>query len=128
MSTGVAMALREIFVKTLKFSGKVAAGDKYSDAGGLHVLVKEAEKYWRPNSCFTGKQEILALSVYPEVSLAQARQHRDRAKKLLVQEIAPGAAKREDRRAEQIATSNIFEAVTRDEKLTRCIPKSRRLV
>ena len=108
------MALTDTFVKTVKFSGKAAAGDKHSDAGGLHLLVKEAGKYWRLNYRFMGKQKTLALGVYPAVSLAQARQQRDRAKKLLAQEIDPGAAKREDRQAKEIAASNTFEAVARD--------------
>lgn len=107
------MALTDTFVKTVKFSGKAAAGDKHSDAGGLHLLVKEAGKYWRLNYRFMGKQKTLALGVYPAVSLAQARQQRDRAKKLLAQEIDPGAAKREDRQIKEAAAANTFEAVAR---------------
>jgi len=107
------MALTDTFVKTVKFSGKAAAGDKHSDAGGLHLLVKEAGKYWRLNYRFMGKQKTLALGVYPAVSLAQARQQRDRAKKLLAQEIDPGAAKREERQTKEAAAANTFEAVAR---------------
>lgn len=58
------------------------AGDKHTDGQGLFLLVKAAGKYWRLSYRFLGKQKTLALGVYPEVSLAQARQRRDQARVL----------------------------------------------
>lgn len=107
------MALTDTFVKTVKFSGKAAAGDKFSDAGGLHLLVKEAGKYWRLNYRFMGKQKTLALGVYPSVSLAQARQRREDAKKLLAQGTDPGEAKKTERLLAVTEAANTFEAVAR---------------
>ncbi|ATV43203.1 hypothetical protein CTV95_06925 [Pectobacterium brasiliense] len=34
------------------------------------------------SDCFEGKQEVFSIGVYPAVSLADARQRRDEAKKL----------------------------------------------
>jgi len=107
------MALTDTFVKTVKFTGKAAAGDKHSDAGGLHLLVKEAGKYWRLNYRYLGKQKTLALGVYPSVSLAQARQRREDAKKLLAQGTDPGEAKKTERLLAVTEAANTFEAVAR---------------
>ncbi|BEP39072.1 hypothetical protein GmRootV59_60850 (plasmid) [Variovorax sp. V59] len=43
---------------------------------------------------FNGKAKTLALGVYPAVSLAKARQRRDKARELLADNIDPGLAKR----------------------------------
>lgn len=42
----------------------------------LYLLVKEANKYWRMNYRYEGKHKTLALAIYPEVSLAEAREGR----------------------------------------------------
>ena len=66
------MALTDTFIRQTKWSG-AKAGDKYSDGGGLCLLVKGAGKYWRLNYRFLDKQKTLALGVYPALSLAAAR-------------------------------------------------------
>ena len=43
------------------------------DGGGLYLLVKRAGKYWRYNYRHCGRQKTLALGVYPDVSLSEAR-------------------------------------------------------
>ena len=40
------MALTDTFVKQVKPTGK-PTGDKHTDGGGMHLLVKPAGKYWR---------------------------------------------------------------------------------
>ena len=104
------MALTDTFVKNVKHSG-APAGDKVTDGQGLHLLVKAAGKYWRLSYRFLGKQKTLALGVYPEVSLAQARQRRDQARKLLAEGTDPSVAKRADKVARKLAADNTFEAV-----------------
>lgn len=57
---------------------------KLSDAGGLYLLVlPSGGKSWRMAYRFDGKQKALGLGQYPAVSLSQARDKRDAAKKLL---------------------------------------------
>lgn len=104
------MALTDTFVKNVKHSG-APAGDKVTDGQGLHLLVKAAGKYWRLSYRFLGKQKTLALGVYPEVSLAQARQRRDQARKLLAEGTDPSVVKRADKVARKLAADNTFEAV-----------------
>lgn len=111
------MALTDTFVKNIKPTG-APSGDKYTDGLGLYLHVKDAGKdggkYWRMNYRFHGKQRTLALGVYPAVSLAKARQRRDKAREQLADGIDPSAAKRADKRAQADAAANTFGAVARD--------------
>ena len=104
------MALTDTFVKNIKPTGAVA-GDKHTDGQGLFLHVKPAGKYWRMNYRFDGKQKLLALGVYPAISLADARQRRDAARKQLAHGIDPGAAKQEAKQAQAAILANTFERV-----------------
>jgi hypothetical protein len=75
------------------------AGDKHRDGSGMYLLVNAGGKYWRMDYRFADKRKTLALGVYPEVSLAKARQRRDKARELLADGIDPGIAKREEKQA-----------------------------
>ena len=107
------MALTDTFVKNSKPETAVA-GKKYGDGQGLYLHVKKAGKYWRMNYRFTGKQKTLALGVYPAVSLAKARQRREKARELLADGIDPSTARKEDKQARADAAANTFEMVARD--------------
>ena len=67
------MALTDLFIRKLKYKG-ATSGEKYSDGRGLYLLVKKSNKYWRMNYRFDGKYKTLPLGIYPEVSLAEARE------------------------------------------------------
>ena len=57
---------------------------KLSDGGGLYLQVEpNGSRYWRMKYRFAGKEKRLSFGVYPAVSLADARQKREDAKKLL---------------------------------------------
>ena len=107
------MGLADTFVRQVKSSGKTA-GDKYSDGGGMYLLVKNSGKYWRMDYTYVNKRKTLAFGVYPEVSLAKARQKRDKARELLADGMDPSIAKREAKEAKLLATANTFEVVARD--------------
>ena len=107
------MALTDTFIKnSTKHTGK-ATGGKHSDSAGMYLLVKAAGKYWRWDYAYAGKRKTLALGVYPNVSLADARQGRDKARKLLAQGVDPSTAKREEKQATAAAAANTFELVAR---------------
>ena len=86
---------------------------KLRDERGMYLLVQPTGSrlfrmdYRRPG---TGKRNTLALGVFPDVSLKQARERRDTARKLLADGIDP-AAKRE---AERSADADTFEAIARE--------------
>jgi integrase len=107
------MALADTFVRQVKHSGK-AAGDKFTDGGGMYLLVKAAGKYWRMDYTHLGKRKTLALGVYPAVSLAKARKRRDEARELLADGLDPSAAKKAEKLATRIAAANTFEALARE--------------
>lgn len=85
---------------------------KLADGGGLYLeITPTGSKYWRMKYRHAGKEKRLAIGVYPEVSLADARQARDEAKRQLAQCIDPSAAKRLAKQLGHQAAINTFEAV-----------------
>jgi integrase len=60
-----------------------------------------------------GKRKTLALGVYSDVSLKDARERRDEARKLLVNGIDPGET-RKAQKADRAEDMNTFEAVARE--------------
>lgn len=107
------MALTDTFVKNIKPNG-ATVGEKHSDGQGLYLHVKEAGKYWRMSYRFDGKQKVLALGVYPAVSLLKARQRRDKAREQLADGIDPSTAKQEEKAVKLAAAENTFEVVARE--------------
>jgi integrase len=88
---------------------------KLADGGGLYLHVqKDGAKYWRLKYRFLGKEKLLALGVYPLVSLADAREGRDQAKKRLMAGIDPSFAKKDEKRKIIRRSKNTFEAVARE--------------
>lgn len=104
------MALTDIKVRTTKPSDKPF---KLTDGQGMHLLINpNGSKYWRLQYRFDGKQKVLALGVYPMVSLGEARRKRDEAKKLVSDGIDPSEKKKADKTEQSEALT--FEAVARD--------------
>ena len=68
---------------------------KLFDGGGLFLLVtKSGGKLWRLKYRYNGKEKLLSFGVYPDISLAVARNKRDEAKQVLTQGIDPGEVKK----------------------------------
>ncbi|MBC3382238.1 integrase arm-type DNA-binding domain-containing protein [Serratia fonticola] len=89
------MALTDIKVRTAKPMDKQY---KLTDGNGMHLLVHpNGSRYWRLQYRFGGKQKMLALGVYPDVSLADARARRDEARKQLANGIDPSDKKKTDK-------------------------------
>ncbi len=87
---------------------------KLSDGRGLQLHVTpQASKLWRWAYRFDGKQKLMALGVYPEVSLAQAREETDQARKLLATGTDPMAQRKAHKIARRHAVENSFAAVAK---------------
>lgn len=85
---------------------------KLSDGGGLFLLVQpDNRRYWRLAYRFNGKQKLLALGVYPEVSLTEARQKKIAARALLAEDKDPGEERQAGKRARKLNAENAFEVV-----------------
>ena len=93
------MSLTDTKVKNARPAEKTV---KLTDGFGLYLLVHpNGSKYWQLGYRFDGKQKVFSIGVYPAVSLADARQRRDEAKKLLAQGIDPNAKKQADEKVQQ---------------------------
>ena len=68
---------------------------KLADEKGMYLLIKKSgAKYFRLDYRFAGKRKTLALGVYPETSLKEARDKRDEARKLISNNLDPSEAKK----------------------------------
>ena len=90
---------------------------KLADGGGMYLLIKPDDgRYWRMDYRYDGKRKTLALGVYPTVTLADARQRREDARRLLANGVDPGEVRRTQKEAKAAAatvTADTFEAVAR---------------
>ncbi len=99
----------------LKQAKPAAVPFKLYDGGGLYVEVHpNGSKYWRLKYRINGKEKKLALGVFPEVSLAEARDRRDDARRLLRDGIDPMAQKQSKKRAAILNAENNFETLARE--------------
>lgn len=89
-------------------------GNKLTDGGGLYLHIKPTGKYWRLNYRFLGKQKTLALGVYPRVTLADARDRREEAKKMIDAGKDPSTEKKIAKIELQTSYDNSFESVARE--------------
>lgn len=88
---------------------------KLSDGGGLYLLINpNGSRYWRLKYRFAGKEKLLAVGVYPEVTLAKARSCREEAKKLLSEGKDPAQERKMDKLSRQIEVESSFEAIARE--------------
>ncbi|HBL6941906.1 TPA: integrase arm-type DNA-binding domain-containing protein [Morganella morganii] len=105
------MALTDTKVRAAKPDEKAYT---LADSDGLFLYVHpNGSKYWRFRFRFGGKQHLMAFGVYPEISLAEARERRDAARKQVALGIDPRELKKE-LKEEQQKEFNTFEKVTRD--------------
>ncbi|MBM3548135.1 MAG: DUF4102 domain-containing protein, partial [Alphaproteobacteria bacterium] len=92
-----------------------AKATKLADERGLYLLLTPSGgKWWRLKYRFGGKEKLLSLGTYPDVSLRKARDARDEARRQLVDGTDPSAARQEEKRESAEAAANDFEAVARE--------------
>lgn len=103
--------LSDVQVKNIKPAPK---DTKLFDGGGLFLLVTPTGgKLWHFKYRFGGKEKKLTFGAYPSVTLADARQRREDAKKLLANGVDPGELKKTLKEADNELASNTFEAIAR---------------
>ncbi|WP_447044279.1 tyrosine-type recombinase/integrase [Vreelandella sp. H-I2] len=85
---------------------------KLSDGGGMYLeITPSGGTYWRLKYRFNGKEKRLALGVYPETTLAKARERREDARRQLALGIDPSAERKAERRASKVAAANTLNAL-----------------
>ena len=120
------MALTDLEVKK---ANKTDKPEKRADGGGMYLLVQPdskkinvkgkkvavpGAKYWRLDFRFAGKRKTLAIGVYPDVSLSDARERREEARKVLANGADPGDIKKAQKAAKTALAENSFEIVARE--------------
>ena len=88
---------------------------KLADGGSLYLLVNpNGKKYWRLKYRTPGGENVLALGVYPAVSLAEARSKREDAKRTLAAGNDPSLERKMEKLSRKQDAENSFEAITRE--------------
>lgn len=88
---------------------------KMTDEKGLCLLVATTGgKWWRFNYRFEQKHKTLSMGIYPEISLKQARERRDEARKLVAAGVDPGVNRKATKAAKAGEITNSFEIVARE--------------
>lgn len=107
------MPLDNITVKQATWSGK-PSGDKLADEKGMFLLVNKSGKYWKLKYRHAGKEKKLALGVYPDVSLKEARAKRDEARRMIAEGYDPSLVRKQEKIASRLASESSFEALARE--------------
>ena len=106
------MKLTDMACKAAKAKEKAY---KRFDGGGLYLeIMPNGNKLWRLKYYFLGKEKRLSLGSYPLVTLVEARESREKAKKLLINGIDPSTDKKDQKRKALHNASNTFEVVALD--------------
>ncbi len=88
---------------------------KLFDEKGLFLLVNPAgSKLWRLKYDFGGKEKLLALGAYPEVTLKTARVKRDEAKLTLLNGRDPSGERKAAKRRQVLEAENAFRTIALD--------------
>jgi integrase len=102
------MALNDTQVRNAK---PHATPYKLADEKGLTLLVNpNGSKWWRFRYRVDGREKMLSLGVYPDVSLKKARDRRDEERELVAEKVDPS----KKRQTDKAALANTFEGVARE--------------
>lgn len=81
---------------------------KLFDGGGLFLFITPSGgKLWRLKYRFGGKEKLLTLGAYPQISLAEARQKKIEARDQIAHDIDPGETKKTEEAADHITFAKI---------------------
>jgi len=106
------MALTDTAVRNAKPGAKPV---RLFDERGLYLEVSPTGgKWWRVKYRLDGKEKRLSLGVYPDVSLKDARDRRDAARRLLADGIDPSENRKAQKSARADRAANSFEVVARE--------------
>lgn len=104
------MALTDMTIRAAKPGEKTR---RISDSHGLFIEIRpNGARYWRMAYRFQGKQKMLAFGVYPDVTLAAAREKREESRRMIAAGVDPGEAKKVQKETDSGQGS--FKAVARE--------------
>ena len=106
------MALTALEVSKSKAADKP---QRLADGGNMYLLIQpNGAKYWRLDYRLAGKRKTLAIGVYPDMSLSDARERREQARKLIANGVDPVAVKQAQKVSAIENVENSFEVIARE--------------
>ncbi|ANK12120.1 tyrosine-type recombinase/integrase [Erythrobacter neustonensis] len=103
------MPLTDVAIRNAKPRAKPY---KVGDTLGLFLLVQPSGgKLWRVKYRIDGKEKKLAIGIYPQVGLAEARRRRDAARELVAAGKDPGREKQREKVRSRIQAETTFDAI-----------------
>ncbi|MCJ1962069.1 tyrosine-type recombinase/integrase [Novosphingobium mangrovi (ex Hu et al. 2023)] len=106
------MPLTDVAIRNAKPRSKPY---KMGDAGGLFLLITPAGgKLWRVKFRVAGKEKLLSLGGWPELSLANARKERDKAREALAAGDDPARQKQQAKHLAKVAAANSFGEIAQE--------------
>jgi integrase len=106
------MALTATAIKSARATAKPL---KFFDGGGLYLLVNpNGSRWWRFKYRHLGKEKLLSFGTFPDISLKDARERRDEARKQLAAGIDPGEHRKARKSALAERGENSFEVIARE--------------
>jgi len=108
------MALTATAIRNAKPSNK--AYKLYDELGLFMQVTPNGGKWWRFKYRFDGKEKLLSLGTFHDVSLSEAREKRDSARKLLAKDppVNPSEVRKAVKRSKKLNSENSFEALARE--------------
>ena len=104
--------LNDTQLKALKPKEKVY---NVTDSLGLSIQIETTgSKLWRFRYQFENKPKLISFGKYPDISLLQARERRDEARKLVANGIDPSQHRKEVKTARNEAQANSFKQVSEE--------------
>lgn len=99
----------------IRNAAPTAKPQKLFDGGGLFLLVQpNGSRYWRMKYRFAGKERLLSFGVFPEVTLAEARQRRDAARMAVREGRDPSAERKTAKLASRLSAKDSFKSVAEE--------------
>ena len=106
------MALTDTAIRKAKPAGKPY---KMTDGDGLYLLVNpNGSKWWRFDYRYAGKRKTLSMGTYPDTGLADAREKRDAARKMVAVRTDPGAQRKAEKAAGEERAANSFAVIAEE--------------
>lgn len=106
------MPLTDTAIRTAKPAEKPY---KLADEKGLFLLLNpNGSKWWRLKFRIDGKEKLLSLGTYPEISLKKAREERDKARTMLAEGIDPSQHRKAAKATKTLLAANSFEVICRE--------------
>lgn len=106
------MALTDTALRTAKPADRPY---KLADGRGLYLLVNPTgSRLWRLKYRVGGREKLLAIGAYPDISLAKARERREEARRTLADGQDPSAIKRKAKQATVVAATHSFRSIAEE--------------